>query len=88
MSASNWSSGTIKYFNPARKTGTIISYDGDEILFHISDFEQYRDIAESEDAAEMEKLGRELEGQMVFFRLDRTKLGPQAREITFLATKA
>lgn len=92
MSEVNWSSGKIKSFNPERKTGTIISYDGDEILFHITDVEKYREIVSEEDAEVMEevaqKLGRDLEGSMVFFQVENTKLGPQARDITFLATKA
>lgn len=91
MSEANWSSGKIKSFNPERKTGTIISYDGGEILFHLTDIEEYSDIAKGGDAEAIEeiaqKLGGELQGSMVFFQIENTKLGPQARHITFLATK-
>ncbi len=92
MSEANWSSGKIKSFNPDRKTGTIVSYDGGEILFHLTDIEEYRDIAKGGDVEAIDEvaqtLGSELQGKMVFFQVENTNLGSQARHISFLATKS
>jgi cold shock CspA family protein len=73
----NWSNGSISVYDPKKETGVIRTFDGEEVVFHLSD------VVGTTVESKKEALDPVV-GQSVVFRFDKTEYGLQASEITLL----
>ena len=76
----NWSNGSITAYNANNKTGVIRSFDGNDVIFHISHL-----VGSTTSGEENEPVPTV--GQPAVFRVIETDAGFQAQEITLLNVK-